>query len=254
MSVRTDNRRTLTTHTTLAAGLTLSVLASVLAAATGLLWAEEVTVAAAKAAAEDCVRGACLEQGEVVLEWEEFPALDGLEGQDLEIRPRLMRRPDARGPLPISIEFWRDGERVDRRAASARVGVYRDVLVATRRLDRNTAVEQDAVSVERRDVRTLGHRGLASLEEAIGKRTRRLVPEGEILTAADLEEVPLIERGDRVLVTVHLGGITVSATAVALEDGFEGQVIDVKNDRSGKRFQGTVVAGGLVRVDLAGVL
>ncbi len=237
-------------HTTLAAGLTLLVLT----AASGLLWAEEVTVATTQAAAEDCVRSACSGQGEVVLEWAEFPVLDELEGQNLEIRPRLMRSPNARGALPITIEFWKDGQRVDRRAASAQVSVYRDVLVAARRLDRNTVVERDALLVERRDVRLLGDGAVASMAGVIGRRTRRMVAEGEILAQDDIEEIPLIERGDKILVMVRLGGITVSATAVALEDGMKGQVIGVKNDRSGKRLQGVVVASGVVCVDLAHIL
>jgi len=189
-----------------------------------------------------------------VLEWAEFPVLDELEGQNLEIRPRLMRSPNARGALPITIEFWKDGQRVDRRAASAQVSVYRDVLVAARRLDRNTVVERDALLVERRDVRLLGDGAVASMAGVIGRRTRRMVAEGEILAQDDIEEIPLIERGDKILVMVRLGGITVSATAVALEDGMKGQVIGVKNDRSGKRLQGVVVASGVVCVDLAHIL
>jgi len=81
-----------------------------------------------------------------------------------------------------------------------------------------------------------------------------MVAEGEILAQDDIEEIPLIERGDKILVMVRLGGITVSATAVALEDGMKGQVIGVKNDRSGKRLQGVVVASGVVCVDLAHIL
>ncbi len=241
------SRRT-TLHTTSAAGLILLALAS----NSGLVSAEEVTPAAIKAAAEGCVRDACPDGGEVVLEWADLPLLGELEGRDLEIRPRLMRAPDARGPLAVSIEFWKDGQRVDRRAASADLHVYRDVWVAARRIDRNAVIETDDLTIERRDVRLLMGRCFASEVNVVGLRTRRMMAVGDVLSAGDIEKVPVIERGDRVRVTVAVGAVMVTASGVALEDGAEGQVIGVKNDRSGKRLEGTVVARGEVRVDLAG--
>jgi flagella basal body P-ring formation protein FlgA len=48
-----------------------------------------------------------------------------------------------------------------------------------------------------------------------------------------------------------VGGVTVTATATALQDGAPGDAIFVRNDRGGKRLQCTVVSAGVVRVETA---
>ena len=70
-------------------------------------------------------------------------------------------------------------------------------------------------------------------------------------TARSIEETPVIERGDRVLIIVNLSAVTVSASGTALHDGAIGSEIAVKNDGSGKRLRGVVVKRGVVRVDVA---
>lgn len=223
-----------------------------LIATSGLLSAEEATVASIQAATEDCIRRVFSEMGDVEIQHEGELVLGDLEGMDLEIRPRLVRRVGSSGPVVVALEFWKDGEKLDQRTASARVRVFQDVVVAAQRLDRHTLVEPEAARFERRDIRTLGDQVVTSLEEITGKRARRMLPEGKVILASDLEDIPIIQRGEKILVVTNLGGITVTATATALENGFEGEVISVKNDRSGKRLRGFVLAQGLVRVDIAG--
>ena|GEM_PF-1304014 len=240
----------LTMFMTSVAGLALLTLT----ATSGLLSAEEVTVASTRAAAEGCILGAFSGRGEVVVETVEVPDLGDLAGRDLEIRSRLMRRPDLGQIVPVAVEFWRGETRVGHTAVTARVQVFRDVLVTTRKLARSAVVDPDAVTIERRDVRSLGDQVYASVGEVLGLRARRMVAEGRVLVAGDLERIPLVERGERVRAVVTIGGVTVWATAVALDDGACGDLIDVKNDRTGKRLRGVVEAQGVVRVEVKDVL
>lgn len=220
--------------------------------ASGLLSAEEVTVASIQAAAEDCVRKAFSGTGEVVIEWAEMPALGDLEGQEVSIEPRLARSVDTRGPVLVALDFWRNDRRIGERSVSASVEVYADVLVADERLHRHAVIGPDAVRSERRDIRSLSDRFFRSVAEVVGKRSKCIIPEGDVLLGSDVEAVPVIERGEKVVVVVSLGQITVSARATALEDGAAGDVISVKNDRSGKRLSAVVVEKGVVRVEVGG--
>jgi flagella basal body P-ring formation protein FlgA len=241
------NHRRNALHTASVAALVVLTLITT----SGLLSADEVNHASIQAATEDCVRRAFGGEGEVVVETGRIPPLGELEGQDLDIRPRLVRPPDARGPVLISLDFWKDGQRAGQRSVSARVEVYREVLVAARRLDRHELIGEEDVGLERIDIRSLGGKFFASGEGLTGRRTRKIIPEGAVILTTDVEKIPVVERGETILLVVRVGGITVRATGKALEDGAEGDEIDVKNDRSGKRLRGVVTDKGLVEVELA---
>lgn len=62
----------------------------------------------------------------------------------------------------------------------------------------------------------------------------------------------LVERGQLVRVSVLTGSAKVTAVAEARSNGRLGDLVEVKNVDTGKRFYGRVVAAGVVEVDLSG--
>jgi len=62
----------------------------------------------------------------------------------------------------------------------------------------------------------------------------------------------LIERGELVRVCVKTGSAEVTAVGEARTNGRLGDLVEVKNVDTGKRFYGRVVAAGVVEVDLSG--
>ncbi len=62
----------------------------------------------------------------------------------------------------------------------------------------------------------------------------------------------LVERGQLVRVSVLTGSAEVTAVAEARSNGRLGDLVEVKNVDTGKRFYGRVVAAGVVEVDLSG--
>jgi flagella basal body P-ring formation protein FlgA len=241
------NRRSAITRPTSVAVLAFFTLIAV----SGLLAAEEISITSVQAATEAYLHSALSHTGPVTVGEIRIPELGDLEGRNLAIRPRLHRPPDTRGPVLVSLEFWRGEERVGQRTASVDVQVFQDVLVTTRGLDRHALIDPDDIRVEKVDVRTLGDACFTEVEDLVGRWTRKIIPEGRAILARDVEDVPLIKRGQKILIIVHLGGITVRATGQALEDGAAGDEIAVKNERSGKRLNGVVVGEGRVEVRLA---
>ncbi len=188
-------------------------------------------------------------QGEIRIQLGDLPDLGDLAGQDREIRFRPMRPLDRRGPVSLSVEFYADGNRTDRRSLTADVQVFRAIPISTRRIDRHQMIREEDLALEIRDVRTIPG-ALHTLEEALGMRAVRLLPEGKPITEDRIEPVPVVSRGEKVMVSLRLGSIAITASAIALGDGAVGEQIDVRNERSGKRVTATVVRAGLVRIEL----
>jgi flagella basal body P-ring formation protein FlgA len=61
-----------------------------------------------------------------------------------------------------------------------------------------------------------------------------------------------VERGELVRVSVKTGSAEVVAVGEARTNGRLGDLVEVKNVDTGKRFYGRVVSAGVVEVDLSG--
>ena len=156
------------------------------------------------------------------------------------------------GPDLVKLALW-DGERlIGQRMVNVEIAVYRDVLVADTDLERHAVLGEDNLKLERCDVYETESGTFTELEDILGFRARHIIPAGRVILGQDIERIPLIERGDSVTLSIVMGGITVSATGRALDEGTEGDVIAVRNERSGRLLMGRIVGKGEVSVELRG--
>jgi flagella basal body P-ring formation protein FlgA len=84
--------------------------------------------------------------------------------------------------------------------------------------------------------------------ELDGKVARRTLLPGRYIPLNSLREAWLVEQGAAVQVQFVAGALTISATAVTLQQGAAGDLVKVRNIDSGKVFSGTVMADGSIRV------
>ncbi|MHC1480570.1 flagellar basal body P-ring formation chaperone FlgA [Frateuria aurantia] len=126
--------------------------------------------------------------------------------------------------------------------------VYVPVLVTTRPLARQDAINADTARLERRDITQLGY-GYISDPAVLGKRyLARALAEGTVLTPAMLLHQELVRAGDDVMLQVDSGGLEVRAGGTALSGGDQGERVTVKNGSSGRILEAVVVAQGIVEV------
>jgi flagellar basal body P-ring formation protein FlgA len=86
---------------------------------------------------------------------------------------------------------------------------------------------------------------IAAIEGKVAKRT--LLP-GRYIPLAAIREIYLIEQGAPVEVVFQHGSLTITAQAVSLEPGSEGDLIKVRNVDSGAVFVGQIMADGTIKV------
>jgi flagellar basal body P-ring formation protein FlgA len=76
----------------------------------------------------------------------------------------------------------------------------------------------------------------------------RAVPVGRMLTWHDIAKLPLVRKGDQVVVTAIDGLLTVSMKALALESGAMGETVTVRNTESHKEFTAVVTDENHVQI------
>ena len=100
------------------------------------------------------------------------------------------------------------------------------------------------------DLGRLNYGYFKSVDEVIGMQLKHPVKGGESLSPGNLKPRRLVQRGDIVTILAEVQGLTVRVKGNALTDGYRGEAIRVKNQRSKRILQAEVIAPGIVRVRL----
>lgn len=156
---------------------------------------------------------------------------------------------EYQGTVLLPITFSVDGSPARKVWAQAYVEVLTDMVITTKPLGRQCIITEEDIRVERRDMSTVPSGAITSPEDAIGKRTRRMVSSNAALTSDLIEVPPVLKRGDLVTIIIDSDRLRVTARGEAQQRGRQGEVIRVKNLSSQKDIYGRVVDASTVMVE-----
>jgi flagella basal body P-ring formation protein FlgA len=131
----------------------------------------------------------------------------------------------------VCVWLRHDKERI---AVWFHVKAYAQVLVANRDLPFHTLIKDNEFSWKERDIAGLNDKPAQSIPTHVWLKSP--IAHGNILLADLLRELPLVIEGQAVKVDVHRHRIDVVMDAVALNDGYLGQRITIKNPLNQKTF------------------
>lgn len=132
----------------------------------------------------------------------------------------------------------------------AQVSLFRDVVVSTRPLKRNTSIQAADITLAERDISQLRQGYLLDPAEAIGNTTVRGLAADQPLSPSQIRTPPVIRRGDQVVISARSGTVSVRMPGEALSDGSTGQQIRVRNLRSQRIVHARVTGPGQVEVPM----
>jgi flagella basal body P-ring formation protein FlgA len=89
---------------------------------------------------------------------------------------------------------------------------------------------------------------LKSLSEAVGLRLAATSAPGIILTTRSVARAPLVAKGETVTLVAGGSGFEISTPGKAEQDGYEGDLITVKNVKTGSTLKGRLGPGKMVSV------
>jgi len=160
----------------------------------------------------------------------------------------LVRRPALPGGLWVASITARSDDWTVESTIRFRVRVTGSVLVTRRAVKREDSLSEADVDQERREI--TGQTGdlLRKLDDILGRRAKRAVPAGAVVSSDWLEVAPVVRRGDVIRVVVQIGAISASVQVVALASGGPGEVIRVREEMSKCEFSARVAAPGRVEV------
>lgn len=132
---------------------------------------------------------------------------------------------------------------------SAIIKTYQMVAVLSQPIQRGEIITRQHLAIEKRDVSNLREDFVTQLEQAEHKQATRQLNTGTILSLSHLAEPRLIKRGDKIVISNTKSDFSIRMNGIAMMDGAKGQLIQVKNQNSGRIISATVVEPGLVSVN-----
>lgn len=160
---------------------------------------------------------------------------------------RLPEAGDVLGAVTLRATFDSTGGTPVTLPVPIRVDLLSDVLVTTRRLNRHEIIGRNDLMFRRQSITDVAPWVMSDPDSVIGCWADRTINAGQIVDRRWVKPVPLVRRGERVLVAYDTGAVRVSTAAVAVEDGYQGQKIRVKPVAGQKLLTVSVIGEKTVR-------
>ncbi len=161
-------------------------------------------------------------------------------GLRVEVQPGASRLP---GRLPLTVRLY-DGAAVrETLRLTADVAVRCQAVVMTRGVSRGVTLSEHDVEVKEIQLTTSGQ-PVADLAGAVGKVTRSALRAGNVVMSDDVRAALSVKRNDLLSVRCLVGGLVVGIVGRAQEDGGDGEIINVRNEKSRQVFRARIAGQG----------
>jgi len=177
--------------------------------------------------------------------------------EDLDSRlrlPQCSRALDADLPFTsgrssrITVEVRCGGAEAWKVYIPVRLATYGQVVVTTRAVSRDQVLTAQDLAVTELELSGLQQGHLSEPAQVVGKKMRRSVAAGAPVTASMLLTPPMIRRGQKVTVRATGSTLSIATNGEALADGGPGDIIEVRNESSGRTIQAVVRSEQVVEV------
>ncbi|MCX7880700.1 MAG: flagellar basal body P-ring formation chaperone FlgA [Ignavibacteria bacterium] len=150
------------------------------------------------------------------------------------------------GNVIAGIEFRRYGNLLKRVEIPVRVKVFRNVLTASRTINRGEVISDENTIVQYKEISSKTQLSDSEGEEIYGKVAKHTILRGSIITKELLTEPFAIRRGDKIKIIVLSGSVYIQTTGVALQDGKSGELVRVRRDGTNTILTGLAAKDGSV--------
>jgi len=141
-----------------------------------------------------------------------------------------------------------NGEVVRSITVSARIKRFETVAVLTVDKRRGDPIREGDYVLEERNVTSVS--GYFTDSVALnGIQMKRNVKGGNVLTEGNTEPIPLVKRGEKVVLKATVGSVVIVAEGIARENGILDEYIRVYNETTRKTLEGRVIDAQTVRID-----
>jgi flagella basal body P-ring formation protein FlgA len=185
-------------------------------------------------------------------------ALHGELGAEIVPAGRSSRRLEAdlasgsvsSGTLNVPVAIFVDDVKYRTVWVPFDVTLYRELPVLRRTIPLGGKIEAGDLELRRVAVEASFERELLQPSMLIGASARRALPSGKPVSVRDVVRALAIKAGETITLEVRNGRVVVRTKAIAMTDGFVGDVVALRTLQSGKELTARVTSPGNVKLQL----
>jgi flagella basal body P-ring formation protein FlgA len=151
-------------------------------------------------------------------------------------------------PTTVMVSISVNGQVITKVGLKFKVNLYRQVAVAASQVNAREIFTEDDLRYERMDTGQIAAGFFTDKNKILGLMARRLITPGMVITDSMVSKPVIVKRGNMVTLTAFIGNIEVIASGQAMQDGYENQLIRIKNVSSNKIVLGKVIDEDKVQV------
>ena len=179
--------------------------------------------------------------------------LRGIEPVSLPLGPieydvTFAANSDFLGPTAFTMLFRVEGRTVARLSGTAYIEVTQEVVTPARSIARNEVISAQDLRITQVPMTPRSQQVITRAEDVVGKRAKRSLQPNAAIRPTEIEDRPLVQKGETVLILIEAGGLKVTAMGQALEQGLRGETIRIKNITSERELRAVVLDAKTVRV------
>ncbi|MBR2215580.1 MAG: flagellar basal body P-ring formation protein FlgA [Selenomonadaceae bacterium] len=167
---------------------------------------------------------------------------------DLRVEAKVTKILRYDRSVPVSVLIYVKDSLYRRLTVYYTLEVYDTVAVAAHKLPLEKALTAADVRLEERRIPSREEVYVKDSQAVVGKVPARVIREGTLITLRMLQNPLVIEPGSAVKIVAVTNGIRIETEGVALQRGRVGKKIRVRNAKTSKVLQGTVVNDNTVEI------
>ncbi|WP_027405996.1 flagellar basal body P-ring formation chaperone FlgA [Anaerovibrio sp. RM50] len=141
----------------------------------------------------------------------------------------------------VNVDVLLNGSKYATMRCLMRVRAFDQMVTANKQLIQGTEITAQDLRIDEREYKGENWTYFTDIKQVIGKVARRGIGQGEIITSRNIQNPVIIHSGDLIDLSAVVNGIRVTTQGKALENGREGEYINVKNLSSNKVVRGKVI-------------
>jgi flagella basal body P-ring formation protein FlgA len=167
---------------------------------------------------------------------------------NIEIRTRLGEAVNVNDNMNVWVDVLVDKNHYQTISVGFSVKAFAPVWVAVKSMKNGNIIQKESLRKEYKDIAKLND---APVDEVLptNERLKENVSEGEVIVASNLENIPDVSKGEKISVVAQEGAVTVTAVAIALDDGNMGDKIRVGKPNSDIVYHAVVMGRKLATIN-----
>ena len=157
-------------------------------------------------------------------------------------------KPGIIGSSSFSIVFQVNGKTVKNCTVRGKLEAMAEVATARVNIRKGSIITADQLNMTSQDISKLDT-PFPAIDLVVGMLAKRTIRAGRAIDNKNVEQPPVIAKGEQVKIFAGKGGLQISTNGIAIMDGRLGEYIRVKNISSNKLVYCKVDAPGIVSVE-----